>query len=152
MSAISLLLLLVVGCGPGNPLGRQAVSGKATLDGEPLDHGAISFSPESAAGVNSGTVIKSGFYAIPAAQGLPPGKYLVRINSTAPNPADAGRPIDPSVMGSGLPGTERIAPTYNSQSRIVIEVVAGQQARFDFNAHSPRKNKAESPAGSKQGN
>ena len=152
-SWLILLLPVIVGCGPGNPLGRQAVGGKVTLDGAPLDNGTISFSPESGAGVSSGTVVKDGRYSIDAAKGLPPGKYLVRINATVLDSADPGRKTGvASLMQAGMPGIERIAPTYNWQSKIVVEVVGGKQSKFDFDTKSPQKSTPETPTSSKPGN
>jgi hypothetical protein len=38
-----LLLVVLAGCGSGNPLGREAVSGSITFGGNPLKQGKISF-------------------------------------------------------------------------------------------------------------
>lgn len=136
-ACLLLLLAFVVGCGQRDPLGRQAVSGKVALDGAALDQGTITFNPESKRGVGSGTVIKNGLYAIPAARGLPPGKYTVRMNSTAPNPAATGHLSSvPTATGNDGPGIERIPPDYNVASKIVIEVVADQSSEFNFDARS----------------
>jgi hypothetical protein len=125
---VSLFILLVgiLGCGRGNPLARQAISGHVTIDGAALDQGMIEFSPESGRGIASGAPVKDGAYSIPTAKGLPPGKYVVRINSTV---------LDPSKK-DGITGIERLAPTYNVQSKIVVEVVAGGTTTFDFQTKS----------------
>lgn len=44
--AMSLLLMLAVGCGGGNPLGLAPVSGRVTLDGTPLADATVSFIPD----------------------------------------------------------------------------------------------------------
>ncbi len=132
-----LTLVVVGGCGQGNPLGRQAISGHVTFDGAPLDQGTISFSPEAKGSVGGGATVKDGAFSIPAAQGLPPGKYIVRINSTIRNPAAKSQlssvptPNDPSG-----PGIERIAPAFNRASKIVVEVAAGGSSEFSFDAKS----------------
>ena len=41
-----LLATIASGCGPGNPLGRKAVSGTVTLNGAPLPAGSIMFEPQ----------------------------------------------------------------------------------------------------------
>ena len=47
------------GCGPGNPLDRQSISGEVTLDGQPLDRGRIKLRPlGSDHGIGSGDVIR----------------------------------------------------------------------------------------------
>ena len=54
-----LLVAALLGCGPGNPLGRKALSGTVTLDGSPLDGGTIEFHPLEG-GVQSGGLIHAG--------------------------------------------------------------------------------------------
>ena len=87
--------------------------------------------------VSSGTLIKDGVYTIPMAKGLPPGKYLVRISSAAPNPAAKKAGADDDVGGMGPPpGIERIAPEYNVRSQTIVEVAPGRAAHFDFHTKS----------------
>lgn len=132
-----LLLAVVFGCGQGNPLGRQAVNGQVTLDGAPLDQGTVSFSPESKGSVGGGATVKNGEFSIPAAQGLPPGKYVVRINSTVRNPAAKAKLSSvPTPNDAAGPGIERVAPAFNRASKILVEVVAGHSAEFSFAAKS----------------
>lgn len=141
--AALLLLALAPGCGGGNPLGRQAVSGAITLDGAPLDQGSIQFSPHQRSGVSGGAVISAGAYQIAADKGLPPGQYLVRIFS----PVDAQEPAaeEPETMVPGPtaapssrgprqppPGTERIPPEFNLESTQVVDVTDGGANAFDF--------------------
>src|SRR5437868_15173667 len=76
------LMALIAGCGPANPLGRKALSGTVTLDGKPLERGAIEFHPLEEGGVQSGALISGGHYSIPAHQGATPGKYRVAIYDT----------------------------------------------------------------------
>lgn len=128
---VSLLTIVLAGCGSDNPLNRQAVSGSVTLDAAPLDRGTIEFVPQQAGGVGSGTVIADGSYSIKADKGLPPGKYLVRLYSAeAAQPTGEPQPPGPSNV---VPGKERIPPQYNVKSDQVVEVVAGADNRFDFN-------------------
>jgi hypothetical protein len=73
-------LLTAVGC---NRNAQLPVSGAVTLDGSPLSGGSISFQPaDPSASRGSGATIRDGRYAIPAAQGLVPGKYLVTIEAS----------------------------------------------------------------------
>ena len=76
---------------------------------------------------------QDGAYTIAAERGLPPGKYAVRINSGKRDPATGPAPVAP---GPAPPGIERIAPAYNAESKIVVEVVAGKKAVFDFDTKS----------------
>ena len=120
-----------------NPLKRQAVSGKVTFDGKPLDHGMIEFWPEGSGEgrVTSGTVITEGTYQIEMLQGLPPGKYRVRIFSPEGNPDD---PVPTGAPGpGGKPGVERIPAQYNVKSDLTLLVVAGELAQFDIDIKRP---------------
>ena len=74
-----LLCLVCLGCGSSDGLNRRAISGKVTVDGVAIPNGSVSFEPLSTGGVGSGAVISDGKYSISKADGLPPGKYLVRI-------------------------------------------------------------------------
>ena len=127
-AAIVALLFGLAGCGSDNPLGREAVSGKVTFNGLPLDAGSINFEPQQAGGVASGAVIAEGSYNIPAHQGLPPGRYLVRINASQSAPAAIAQ-LPPGAPEP--PGIERIPPDFNAQSQHFVEV--GQDTnQFDF--------------------
>lgn len=128
------------GCKPSNPLGRVPISGKVTLDTKPLDHGMIEFWPEDSPGetgssenkrvkISSGAVVANGEYRIEKLQGLPPGKYRVRVfapqsDGPPPNPNEAPGP-------GGRPGIERIPPQYNIQSAMIFEVAAGKPNQYD---------------------
>ncbi len=133
----TLCFMSATGCGSDNPLGRQAISGRVTLDGSPLDQGTISFSPQADNGVSSGTTLRNGEYAIAASKGLPPGKYVVRIHSIVSDPANKNKVSSESgAPVTGLPGVERIPPAYNANSTLSIEVVAGRKVEFNFDLQS----------------
>src|SRR5438034_10437210 len=102
-----------LGCGPGNPLGRKALSGIVTLDGAPLGDGTIEFHPLDG-GVQSGGLIHSGSYSIPADKGATPGKYRVQISDTYQTP-----PLPPGHMPGDDPPPafkSKIPPEWNSKS------------------------------------
>ncbi len=116
-------------------MNRQAISGKVTLDGAPLDHGTIEFSPHrQQGGIGSGALIDNGRYAIHAKKGLPPGKYLVRLFSVE-------KPVDSFATepgpGIGKPGKDRIPARYNVHSDIVVEVTDSGSNKFDFDVITP---------------
>lgn len=132
----TLLLALAVapGCGSGDSLNRQAVSGTVTLDGQPLDQGTIEFVPTDAQGLLSGSLITSGNFAVPADKGLPPGKYTVRISSAEAT----GGPAAPSGadLDNSQPAKERIPAKYNSESELTAEVTDGGANTFTFDLKS----------------
>jgi hypothetical protein len=125
--------LLLAGCGEPNPLGRRAVHGLVTYQGQPVDYGGIQFMPEDLQrGVNSGAMIEAGKYQIKESQGLPPGSYQVMISS--PDRSQKTRveevPGDVRTLAA-----ERIPTKYNSKTTLKIDVPKGRgahQADFDL--------------------
>jgi hypothetical protein len=125
------VLLLSGGCGPGNPLGRRAVSGAVTLDNKPLAAGNISFAPEDkTSGVQSGGPIVQGSYSLSVAAGLPPGKYLVRIFASPPESDSDDSAQVPSKKQVIF--VDPIPPEYNVNSQQYIEVTENGPTQFDF--------------------
>lgn len=117
-----------VGCGPSDPLNRQSVSGTVMVDGSPLKVGNISFQPQDRAGVPGGARIDAGKFTIAKEKGLPPGKYIVRINA-----AGAEQPLDPDAPPEAppKPPLELIPPEYNVKSTQTVEVKQGNNV-FNF--------------------
>ena len=133
----SLLAALCLGCGPDNPQGRKAVSGKVTLDGGPLEQGNIEFHPMFQGGVQSGGAITSGSYSIPAHQGVTPGKYRVSIIDFVPTPPQPagympGDPLPPMPK-------PKVPAEWNSQSQHTIEVKTEGPFAFDFDIVTKKK-------------
>jgi len=110
--------------------GRRAVSGSITLKGSPVNSGTITFSlPESPAIPAATALVANGNYAIPADQGLMPGKYQVRISAPeafdlTPEEYSAGKKIPPPV--------ERIPAKYNTQTEQMVEVKTTGTNKFDY--------------------
>lgn len=126
------LLLLAVGCGKTDPLNRQAVSGKITLNGEPLKAGTIEFAPVEN-GTSSGASISQGEYSIPQPKGLPVGEYIVRISAT--NAEE--QPIE--VPGeSNKIAKELIPNTYNTKSTLRFRVEDNTDNVFDLNVETKK--------------
>jgi hypothetical protein len=82
------LLVLVAGCG-GSGL-KAKVSGKVTLDNQPLTKGSVTFSPKSAEGrIAYGEIDGSGNYTLKTnnEEGAAPGDYDVTVRATGEPPA-----------------------------------------------------------------
>jgi hypothetical protein len=132
---LAISVSLTFGCGggtPKDPLGRQAVSGKVTLDGKPLDAGSISFQPlaESGRATASGAVITSGQYKIPAESGLAPGEYRVVILSPEPEPK---RTADEMMNNpSATPSNERVAAKFNKDTELKATIKSSSPNVADF--------------------
>jgi hypothetical protein len=136
-------LTISAGCQNKNPLDRQTVSGYVTLDGAPVKQGNIDFSPLSGAKVGSGAVILDGQYKIATLKGLPPGKYQVRIYSPkipsteSSSGKGATGTSDPLKGGASMvKGIEMIAPRYNTESKLTVEVAADKENSFNFDTKS----------------
>jgi hypothetical protein len=124
-------LAILTGCGPSSD--RLAVSGEVTLDGAPLDQGAIRLTSMGTEKLRAtGGMIQNGEFHIPQEKGLPPGTYLVEIsapNLSVPPVVYKGAPGEPA-----LPPTapERIPPEYNVNSTKTVDVSADSDNHFVF--------------------
>jgi hypothetical protein len=125
------VLGILTGCGPSSD--RLAVSGEVTLNGTPLDQGAIRLTSTGTEKLRaSGGMIQNGEFHIPQEKGLPPGTYLVEIS--APDTSV------PPVVYKGVPGEpvlpptapERIPPEFNANSKKTVDVSADSDNHFVF--------------------
>jgi hypothetical protein len=120
------------GCGGGDDLPRQALSGTVTLNGQLLEQGIIQFEPSSEQEpVPAGALIKDGTFTIPRDEGPTPGNYRVFITSSGgksppPTPAEGNRQKMPGIMPDLIP------PRYNTESTLTAKVEADKPNTFDF--------------------
>jgi hypothetical protein len=118
----------IFGCG-GQP--RSSVSGKVTLDDQPVAAGQIVFEPQGAGRVGIAQ-ISEGIYTMPAGQGPTAGKYVVRITANRPTgrKATAGRGGDSKTQ---VDQYEQFIPVkYNELSELMTEVGEEGQIVRDF--------------------
>lgn len=112
---------------------RAVMSGLVKLNGALLEEGTITFSPISpTTGPASGAKISNGSYSIPEESGPVIGNNRVevkaykktgkKIEAGTPNPS--GTMVDEIV--SLIPGK------YNTQSKLTVQVNAGDNANTDF--------------------
>ncbi len=132
---VTAMATVLSGCGYGNPLDRQAVSGAVIVDGQPLPRGSIDFTScnrQNQASVRTGAVITAGKYNLPVEKGLPPGEYMVSIRAVErtenpnPNALPGSEPLT-------RPKRQKIPPQYNFKTTLVREVTADGTNTFDFN-------------------
>ena len=127
-----LSMLIACGCGKTDPLHRQAVSGKITLNGDPLKAGSIEFSPVEN-GSPSGASIQDGSYVIPKEKGLPPGDYLVRISASDGNEQTVEVPGESNKISKEL-----IPAKYNVKTTLRFHVDEKGQNVFDLDVEKKK--------------
>jgi hypothetical protein len=133
----SVLVLLIgffgSGCGEGDELPREAVSGTVNLDGKPLEKGSIQFSPvqgNPGAAVEGGGLITAGKYAISKDRGLVPGTYQIAIYAGGSRAAGKGA-MKPET-GGPAPSKEPIPAKYNARTELKKEVKKGIANEINF--------------------
>lgn len=139
-----LVLTVVSGCGGGDNLPREAVSGSVTLDGVALPAGTITLMPTDPAGAGTAVAaeIRKGTFEVPREKGPAPGSYRVLIS--APVAAEAPRPPADSKTFDATSGTgaedmpsepvmrESIPPRYNSETTLKADITAGIENRLEY--------------------
>ncbi|AMV40657.1 hypothetical protein [Planctomyces sp. SH-PL62] len=131
---------LAGGCGDEAGPPREAVSGKVTYDGKPVERGSIQFLPKQAAesGGAWGSIV-DGAYAIPASDGPVAGEYAVSITS-APEASDAADALPGD--DSGAVAGDVIPEDYNLKTTLTATVEPGKANTADFDLArkaAPRK-------------
>jgi hypothetical protein len=140
------LAIAAVGCDSSDGLPRQPVSGRVTLDGEPLTKAWIQFRPDGRGGITAaGAMIDNGSYTVPRGDGLIPGDYRVVITKAeepdaaavapepAPGPKSKGKTAKLIKAVSPLGFAKQLIPAqYNVQTKLTAKVVDGQANNFDF--------------------
>jgi len=126
IGSVLICTLLVSGCGGGRS-DLAAVSGKITLDGQPLSEALVEFVPQHPNGVVSlGRTDRNGFYSLMAtrtATGASIGENKVRI--TTYEILDEG--------GKQRVVKERVPTKYNSATELLVTVKSsGNKFNFDL--------------------
>ena len=116
------LLLLIAGCGDN----QVRIRGNVTLDGKPIDTGAISFIPDDLSkGQTAGASITLGEFQVVGNNLPPPGLYRVEIRGQKKTGKQipAGSPSPPGTM---LEETiEAVPAKYNHKSELKQELKTG---------------------------
>ena len=135
------ILLAMIGCGSGDPLNRQAVSGHVNVNGVPLSHGLIRFEPQGiTTGPGAMTEILDGQFCFSKDTGPIPGTHRVEIEATE----FQGFAIDnetayaAAVMQTGRSplGRNPIPATYNNNSTLTAIVQDSNDQTFPFDLRS----------------
>ena len=128
---IALILALACGCGSKSRWQHAAVEGKVTLDGVPIERGAITFVPVGQTqGVATGAAIENGQYHIAAADGPVVGTNRVEISA----PKKTGRKVQAAMSDPGKTmdeTVEAVPAKYNRNSTLEREIKPEKNV-FDF--------------------
>lgn len=133
------LIVLVLGCDGGPKL--APVSGKVTLNGQPLAEAWLDFQPIATGddinpGAGSvGTTDKDGRYTLKTVHGKTGavvGKH--RVSITLKDPTGGNADADPA---RGKRGFKQLPVRYNFQSELTVDVPAGGRSDVDFPLKSP---------------
>ncbi|WP_422931753.1 hypothetical protein [Singulisphaera sp. PoT] len=123
---------LICGCGDGDGLKREAVSGKVTYAGKPVEKGSIQFQPQDAdQKAGAWGEIVDGAYSIAASTGPVAGDYTVAIYSASSQSAAADAlPGD----DAGMSDPRAIPDDYNVKSTLkaTIEPAKPNELNYDL--------------------
>jgi hypothetical protein len=108
-----LVCLAVLGCGPSSDIDKVVVTGRVTLDGQPIPNGELRFIPDAGTkGPISGGPIKDGVYKAAGRGGVPVGEQVVEIRAYRPQ----GGPQ--AAANEGGPAEQYLPPKYNDQTTL----------------------------------
>src|SRR3954470_20739040 len=109
--------IAAAGCGGASDgLPRESISGKVTLDGQPLATGKITFVPIGFEGPPAGAPVEGGSYSIARQEGPIPGTYSVSVYSLRLTGKSLPDPEDPTATTKET--FEGIPPRYNAKSEL----------------------------------
>jgi len=121
--------LVLHGCGPANPYGTVVVTGKVTVDGEPMEGVSISFSPTTSEGMTAyGMTVADGSYQLttggaPFGTGAVPGTYTVSFSKVTPG--GEGMSMAEFEAGGSRPMTGPPPPVYHIPEKFSDPKTAG---------------------------
>jgi hypothetical protein len=130
------------GCGSGDDLPREPISGTVTFEGQPIPSGSIQFVPrQTKEGIASGAVIADGRFRVDREDGPVPGSYQVMI--FASDQTQATSPVEPPGPGASATKEEKkqararrsaelLPLRYNLKSELIAEVKAGGPNVYTF--------------------
>jgi hypothetical protein len=128
------------GCGGGDGLPRKAISGKVTLDGQPLEDATISFQPAGGGETTSAAAqVSAGSFSVSQADGLVPGKYRVSVSALKEvHRKGTGKKTQDSVTGEIVQDVdatvtkESLPARFNAQTELTADVTDVGPNEFTF--------------------
>lgn len=117
--AVAIALSAFTGCGSEG----RAISGEVTVDGQPVEDGAILFVPDGGGADRSevGASIVNGKYSVEDGRGPKPGKYKVQIRWMK----KTGRKYQ-GADGVEDEKVQALPPRFNTETTLTAEVKGGK--------------------------
>jgi hypothetical protein len=137
---LGLPIMFALGCGSSLPF--APVSGKVTMNGQPLANATVNFQPIAPQGKmevapgSAGATDEKGEYHLQGATGQDGawvGKHRVMISLVT---TKAGAAEGPTERG-GPPQENKIPARYNDKTELTFEVPSGGSTKADFALKSP---------------
>ena len=128
-ACLGLIFAGLLGCGTGNSIEVVRVTGRVTLDDQPLEKGLIQFLPTDGNGSSAASEIRQGEYQADVQVGSK------RIEVTSPKVIGQQKAYDTPDSPVIDLLKERIPAEYNVQSQLKANV-SRQQKSFDFSLKS----------------
>lgn len=129
-ACVTSLLAAGPGCEPADAIVREPISGTVALDGQPIEHGLITFTPKQAPEPVVTAVIADGQYRLDRDSGPTLGPQQVQIYARRPTGKKVKNPDDPKELVDEV--REVVPARYNVNSELTAEVKAGGDNRFPF--------------------
>jgi hypothetical protein len=127
----AVLLLGAMASGCSRVPRRFALEGQVTVDGAPLEAGAMAWIPMAGTvGPTCGGSIARGRFAIPASEGAREGEYRVEITASRQSERADSPSLDGMTMGYSV--IQYLPARYNSESELVATVTRGGKNRYTF--------------------
>ena len=136
-----LITFFAIGCGSGDALNRQAISGFVSVNGNPLKHGLIRFEPQgTTTGPGVMAEIFEGEFCFSKDNGPIPGTHRVEVEATQFQgfAIDNEAAYTAAVMQTGRSplGRNPIPAAYNANSTLTVFVQDSDDQTFPFDLRS----------------
>lgn len=130
---------IVSGCGGSDGLERLHVKGTVKVNGAPLKSGRISFLPTAGtSGPATGTLIESGQFEIPLAQGPVQGKHRIEIMAVRPTGKKIREGSGSENPDALVEEVEQFIPRkYNQKSELTVELNDSNAQSVEFDLKVP---------------
>jgi hypothetical protein len=136
LAAISLLFVVTIGCGP-KARELAPVSGKVTLDGQPLVGANVAFMPQATAGTvghvtSRGRTDAQGNYTLKTADDSPRDGAVVGTHKVYIATAGSNATIELLEDQAGKGARERVPAKYNSHTELSRDVPPEGSSEMNF--------------------